>query len=250
MVYICFEGSEGVGKTTQITNLYNYLIQSGKTVLLTKEPGSSHLPITLELRKFILDSKYETNPQLLVQELTLLLAVSDNSLFSSDSRDWLSNSLFLIKSHNRITLEARELIIQAVRSIHLEKLVKSSIHFDYVIQDRGILSGLAYGEASGLDFQFMSWLNNQSTQKTFKKNQFEIYDKIILLEGNVSAGLNRATQAKKEFDKGDVIESRGSNYLEKVDKAFKSLKNNFNTSTINVDSKSILEVFEEIKGLI
>lgn len=249
MRYICFEGSEGVGKTTQINKLYDFLSKN-HTVLLTKEPGTPHLPITQELRKFILDSKYEKNPKELVSDLTTLITLSDSNLFTSDSKEWLSIASFLTKTHNKITLEARELILQSVRSIHFHNLIAKSRNYDFVIQDRGILSGMAYGMAGGVDTNFMKWLNDRSTKSSIGKNWNQSYDLIIMLEGNVSKGLKRAQEAKQEFSQGDVIESRGDLFLEKVDSNFKLLKNEFPTKTINVDNRSIEEIFEEIKGLI
>jgi dTMP kinase len=100
--YICFEGTEGSGKSTQTQKLVDYLRSKGYKVLQTKEPGTPLSPLTMELRKIMLDSQYES----------------------------------------QLTMTARELISQAIRSIHLERVVIPALsEYDYIIQDRGILSG-------------------------------------------------------------------------------------------------------------
>ena len=40
-MFITFEGIDGSGKTTQITQVADYLRQAGYTVLLTREPGGT-----------------------------------------------------------------------------------------------------------------------------------------------------------------------------------------------------------------
>ncbi len=98
--YICFEGLEGTGKTTQCALLAEYLRSKGLRVLLTKEPGTPLAPITMDLRGLMLDKQYD-------EQLTPL---------------------------------ARELISQSIRSIHMEKIIYPAIQVhDYIIQDRGLL---------------------------------------------------------------------------------------------------------------
>ncbi len=52
-LFITFEGTEGSGKTTQISLLADHLTSAGLTVTLTREPGGT--PIGDQVRKVLLD---------------------------------------------------------------------------------------------------------------------------------------------------------------------------------------------------
>lgn len=210
--YIVFEGEEGTGKTTQTNILYEYLTSNGYACILTKEPGTQHLPLTMALRKIMLDGQYE----------------------------------------DQITATAREFISQSIRSIHLEKLVYPAIEenkYDFIIQDRGILSGLAYGTACGND---TDWLVNLAEQVSDKNPEelFGLYDNTIYLTGDVEAGLKRALASKQEFEAGDAMEARGNTFIEKVSENFKEMSQWFDADTINIDDKSIDQVFSEVLDLL
>lgn len=51
--FITFEGGEGSGKSTQIKLLNDFLVQNGKSVVLTKEPGGT--PLGVGLRHMLLE---------------------------------------------------------------------------------------------------------------------------------------------------------------------------------------------------
>jgi dTMP kinase len=52
-VFVCFEGGEGVGKSTQVRLLVEWLTTQGYPVLRTFEPGDT--PVGRELRRIVLD---------------------------------------------------------------------------------------------------------------------------------------------------------------------------------------------------
>ena len=52
-LFVCFEGGEGAGKSTQSRLLRDWLVERGETVLLTFEPGDT--PVGKELRRIVLD---------------------------------------------------------------------------------------------------------------------------------------------------------------------------------------------------
>jgi dTMP kinase len=52
-VFVCFEGGEGAGKSTQAKALAGWLTEAGYAVRLTFEPGDT--PVGRELRRIVLD---------------------------------------------------------------------------------------------------------------------------------------------------------------------------------------------------
>jgi dTMP kinase len=206
--YICFEGCEGLGKSTQTQKLVDHLRNKGFQVLQTKEPGTPHSPLTMQLRSIMLDLKYE----------------------------------------EQLTAPARELISQAVRSIHLEKVIVPALNlYDYIVQDRGILSGLAYGSACGNDENWLLDLTRKvATNSLYTDNARLVYDDVIYLRGNIEKGLKAAQSAKQEFEAGDAIEAKGISFLEKVASNMERQSRLFNTRTVTVDGKNIDQVFSDI----
>lgn len=208
--YICIEGTEGVGKTTQSKLLVEYLQSIGKSVLKNQEPGSPHAPITLELRKLMLDNSYDQD----------------------------------------LSQTSRELISLASRSINLEKIIAPNLNkVDYIIQDRGFLSGLSYGSACGNDPKFLKMMINQVIKNSGLATSYsDLYDHVIILKGNPSKNLNRAKNSKQEFKNGDAMESRGNQFMANVERYMTQFAQEFQKTTIiDVDNKSIEEVFDEIK---
>lgn len=207
-IYIVIEGLEGVGKTTQAKKLCNHLTALGYKVLLTKEPGTTHLPLTMELRKVMLDNQF------------------DSQL-------------------NRL---GREYISQAIRSIHLEKLILPALdQYDFIIQDRGLLSGLAYGEACGNSMLDLCRLMSITTQ-TITEKASTLYDHTVLLRGDVEMGLSRAMASKREFINGDVIEEKGADFMKNVSRLMESYSIFF-SPVHYIDAApqdSIEQVFEKI----
>lgn len=56
-MFISFEGTEGVGKSTLIQSLADYLQQQGNDVVLTREPGGTAL--AEQIRQLLLSSQHE-----------------------------------------------------------------------------------------------------------------------------------------------------------------------------------------------
>lgn len=214
-IYICIEGVDGVGKSTQAQLLVNYLSSKDFKVLHTKEPGSPHSPITTTLRAIMLSNDYDKD----------------------------------------ITSSAREFISQAIRSIHLEKVIAPALtQYDFIVQDRGILSGYAYGSACGNDISLLRRLTDSNIKSLIKNFPHlaispwpnELYDHVILLNGDAVKGLKTAITSKQEFLNGDAIESRGSDFINLVSNIMIAQSSDFNAVNINIDGKTIDEVHEEI----
>jgi dTMP kinase len=205
--YICLEGVEGTGKTTQAMLLCDYLKTQGKSVLLTKEPGTPWLPVTMDLRGLMLDAKND----------------------------------------DVMTPVARELLSQAIRSIHMEKLIKLALtEYDYIVQDRGVLSGLSYGWACGHSLEWLKDLAAAACATRKGAPLYNIYDDVLLFAGNAAAGLKRAQQAKQEFSAGDVIEAKGAGFMENVQCCMSALVPSFPVHTLMIDGKDIETVHSEV----
>ena len=70
-MFISFEGTEGVGKTTLIRRIYDALVAQGKDVVLTREPGGTKM--AEEIRHLLLSVKHE-EPMCHDTELLLMYA--------------------------------------------------------------------------------------------------------------------------------------------------------------------------------
>lgn len=58
-MFISFEGTEGVGKTTLIRKVYDHLLAQGQQVQLTREPGGT--PMAEQIRALLLAVNHEEN---------------------------------------------------------------------------------------------------------------------------------------------------------------------------------------------
>lgn len=217
--YIVIEGVEGVGKTTQTQKLVDYLRSKGYSVLQTKEPGTPLCPLTMQLRGIMLDNQYD----------------------------------------NVLTRPARELISQAIRSIHLERVVYPAMQeYDFIIQDRGIVSGLSYGVAcNNSRDDIMNLIEFTVPERSFDNDGIDntgfdkpLYDTVIYLKGDPSKGLAIAKDAKQEFEKGDAMEARGVSFIQQVAKNMDSEASMFDAKVINVDGKNIEQVFADILNVL
>jgi dTMP kinase len=59
-MFVTFEGLDGSGKSTQAALLHEYLSESGRQAVLTREPGGT--PLGEEIRKIVLHQRIEITP--------------------------------------------------------------------------------------------------------------------------------------------------------------------------------------------
>jgi len=212
-MYICLEGIEGLGKTTQTKALYTSLKEKfgPDRVITTSEPGNMHSLLTMQLRSLMLDARWD-------QEMTM---------------------------------NAREYISQAARSINLQTVVIPALaKKQIVIQDRGILSGFAYGMQCGNDITWLQTLASH-TYTDLKKYKPDIYDLVIVLTtSQTEMCLQRARNCKAEFKQGDNIENRGVDFMHQVaDTMLHAHTNNLISCPIvyiNIDGQDIAQVHTAI----
>ena len=127
--FISIEGIDGAGKTTQIKLLYQYLINNGYEVVLTKEPGGTS--ISNKIREIILSNDTETEVEKMFPETEALLFASARA--------------------------------QHVRQVIRPALQEGKI----VLSDRFIDSSLAYqGELRGLGIEKVFKLNQFAVENT------------------------------------------------------------------------------------
>ncbi|CAG69350.1 MULTISPECIES: dTMP kinase [Acinetobacter] len=93
-MFISFEGTEGVGKTTLIRKLYEHFEASGKQVVLTREPGGT--PLAEQIRSLLLavnhDEPMSSDTELLLMyaaraqhlQQVIVPALADEKLVLSD----------------------------------------------------------------------------------------------------------------------------------------------------------------------
>lgn len=120
-LFISFEGVDGVGKTTQVERLRQYLESRGRTVVVTREPGGT--PLGVALRK------------LLLHNVSLSNASDDTSPDSGTAGNPPAD----------IAPRAEALIFAADRAQHVAELIRPALdRGDVVITDRYLDSSLAY----------------------------------------------------------------------------------------------------------
>lgn len=127
-MFISFEGTEGVGKTTLIRKLYEHFEASGKQVVLTREPGGT--PLAEQIR-------------------SLLLAVNHDEPMSSDTE--------LLLMYAARAQHLQQVIVPALAD---EKLVLSDRFTDasYAYQCAG--RGLSKDKLNTLNQTFVSHMPN------------------------------------------------------------------------------------------
>jgi hypothetical protein len=116
--YLCIEGNDGVGKSTQCALLEEDCISQNISYLLTGEPGSKLLPITMELRKLMLDKYYSTK----MDEVKVKIKELITYRLPDIALELLNIILETEYIDNLMSNRVRELIGQATRNIHISNM--------------------------------------------------------------------------------------------------------------------------------
>jgi dTMP kinase len=150
-LFITLEGGEGVGKSTNLAFLKNYLVNSGIDVVCTREPGGTQLGE--QIRELLLQVRHEQVNE--TTELLLLFAaraqhISELIEPSLASGKWVLCDRFTDATY-AYQCSGRGIEWDSVRS--LEQLVQGLLRPDYTILfDLPVDVGLARaGERGGLD---------------------------------------------------------------------------------------------------
>lgn len=113
---ITFEGCEGVGKSTQLRLLKEYLERTGQSAVFTREPGGT--PIAEEIRSILLYKNFEISP------------VVEAYLFATARADHV----------NRVILPA----LEQGKLVVCDRYLDSSLAYQGVARGLGIDTVLAY----------------------------------------------------------------------------------------------------------
>jgi dTMP kinase len=190
-IFITLEGGEGAGKTTQAQLLRRRLEQSGHKVVVTREPGGTHL--SEEIRRIILRPSAELRP---------------NPPASGTSSD------LDVASRSSLLPEAEVLLFLAARAQLVAEVIRPTLERGgIVICDRYSDSTLAYqGHGRGLNLDSVAAANELATRGLRP-------DLSILLELPVDVGLARKT-ADAEWDS---IGQESREFHERVHAGFREL---------------------------
>jgi dTMP kinase len=207
--FIVFEGTEGVGKSTQLKLLQQWLVASGwmarlqqyrvleiSPMIITREPGGTDLGG--RLRALLLDSAL-TQAQGLPSITELLLYAAD-------------------------------------RAQHVHTTLKPALEQGSIILcDRYTASTVAYqGYGRGLDLGLIEQLNAIATDGL-------VPDLTLWLDLDVEQGLNRARQrqpAAGELEGNDRMEAAAFSFHQRVQEGFAAQANADPQRTVRIDAAS------------
>jgi len=188
--HVCFEGPDGAYKTTTAAIVANLFRDAGKSVLETKEPGTIHLPVTMKLRELMLSNEYDVHH----------------------------------------TVESRELLSQAIRSIHINWLKTRSE--DIVIQDRGILSGIIYANSCGVNPDSIVSLGHIIGTPG---DPLYHYDLTVIMYHGSGPSVNIAKAAKQEWGSGDAMEDKPAEFAQSIWNQYKAIIDDNRRTVIAID---------------
>lgn len=132
-----------------------------------------------------------------------------NQKCSMSIRDLILNKEY----ENDIDDTEREYLLALNRRIQYKKSQSFLKEGNIVVQDRGWMSGFAYSQAKGFSLDEIDSINEKLTPNF--KNMFDV---IIYLNNNknIEETLQKAQEAKQEFESGDTIEAKGASFQQAV----------------------------------
>ncbi|MDX5335361.1 MAG: dTMP kinase [Marinobacter sp.] len=146
--FITFEGTEGVGKSTQLENAANTLKDLGIDVIVTREPGGT--PMAEDIRELLLSPREE--PVHETTELLLMFAARAQHLHNRilpalDKGQWVLCDRF---TDATFAYQGGGRGVPAERIALLESLVQGEVRPDHVILlDAPVETGMARAKKRG-----------------------------------------------------------------------------------------------------
>lgn len=146
--FITFEGTEGVGKSTQLENAANTLKQLGIDFIVTREPGGT--PMAENIRELLLAPREE--PVHETTELLLMFAARAQHLYNRilpalDKGQWVLCDRF---TDATFAYQGGGRGVSAERIALLESLVQGEVRPDHVILlDAPVETGMARAKKRG-----------------------------------------------------------------------------------------------------
>jgi len=147
----------------------------------------------------------------------------------------------LLESNDKLCTNAELLLFLADRAEHYEKVVKPALKKNYVISDRGLVSGISYALANHpeLDRDFLLHVNKFALDGNLP-------DKVVLFKTNYELITSRLGNKKK-----DTIEQRGIKYLLHVQDLMKETLDALHVEYLEVNSAdTIEEIYKQIEEFI
>ncbi len=147
----------------------------------------------------------------------------------------------LLTSDEKLGTNAELLLFLADRAEHYETVVKPALKENYVISDRGLVSGISYALANHpeLDHDFLLHVNKFALDGNLP-------DKVVLFKTNYDLITSRLDNKEK-----DTIELRGIKYLLHVQDLMKETLEALHVEYLEVNSAdTIEEIYKQIEEFI
>ena len=147
----------------------------------------------------------------------------------------------LLENDEKLGVNAELLLFLADRAEHYEKVVKPALEKNYVISDRGLISGISYALANHpeLDCDFLLDINKFALDGNLPK-------KVVLFKTNHDLITSRLGNKEK-----DKIEKRGIDYLLHIQDLMKETLDSLHIEYLEVNStNTIEEIYKQIEEFI